>query len=241
LSLAEAPSRQGPTGPTHITRLRGNGCDLGIRQDWLPLFDEFQADLVVCGHDHNYERSFPVRGYDPMAGTDIATGTPVETRRPHPVTTTDNGVFDTTTGTVYMVLGTGGTNAVSDQYDVDPADGLPRAHVFTRPNRPEPASPGTYFRPAADAHEDATWSAKLDANTGYGVTVFDVDPGSEPGGQTSITVTFYHAAGADPVNATTGVHGSPQPNYTQFDTFKLVRPRSDDRSRRAANTTAAQA
>jgi hypothetical protein len=123
---------------------KGNGCDLGIRQEWLPLFDEFQVDLVVCGHDHNYERSFPVRGYDPMAGTDIATGTPVETRRPHPVTTTDSGVFDTTTGTVYMVLGTGGTNAVSDQYDVDPADGLPRAHVFTRPNRPVPASPGTY-------------------------------------------------------------------------------------------------
>jgi hypothetical protein len=81
----------------------------------------------------------------------------------------------------------------------------------------------------ADAHEDATWSAKLDADTGYGVTVFDVDPGSEDGGQTSITVAFYHAAGADPVNATTGAHGSPQPAYTLFDMFKLVRPRSDSR------------
>jgi hypothetical protein len=218
--------------------LKGNGCDLGIRQEWLPLFDEFQVDLVVCGHDHNYERSFPVRGYDPMAGTDIATGTPVETRRPHPVTTTDSGVFDTTAGTVYMVLGTGGTNAVSDQYDMDPADGLPRAHVFTKPNRPVSASPGTYFRAVADAHEDATWSAKLDSQTGYGVTVFDVDPGSGPGGHTSITVSYYHAPGADPVNATTGAVGSPQPAYTLFDTFKLVRPRSDGRSRRAANTSA---
>lgn len=209
--------------------LKGNGCDLGIRQEWVPLFDEFGVDLVVCGHDHNYERSFPVRGYDPMAGTDIATGTPVETRRPHPVTTTDNGVFDTSAGTVYMVLGTGGTNAVSDQYDIDPADGLPRAHVFTKPNRPVPASPGTYTRAVADAHEDAVWSAKLDETTGYGVTVFDVDPGTEAGGQTTITVTYYHAAGADPVNAITGVHGSPQPNYTKYDAFTLARSRSDGR------------
>ena len=42
----------------------GNGSDLGIRQEWLPLFDRYQVDLVLCGHDHDYERSFPVRGAD---------------------------------------------------------------------------------------------------------------------------------------------------------------------------------
>ena len=66
----------------------GNGSDLGIREEWLPLFDEYQVDLVLCGHDHDYERSFPVRGYDSMVGTEVATGAPVQTRRPHPVTTT---------------------------------------------------------------------------------------------------------------------------------------------------------
>src|SRR5580693_8610438 len=45
----------------------GNGSDLGIREAWLPLFDRYQVDLVLCGHDHDYERSFPVRGYDSMA------------------------------------------------------------------------------------------------------------------------------------------------------------------------------
>ena len=49
---------------------------------------------------------------------------------------------------------------------------------------------------AADAVEDATWSAVRDPSTGYGVAVFDVDPG-ERGGETSITVTYYHAVGAD--------------------------------------------
>ena len=52
----------------------GNGSDLGIREQWLPLFDEYQVDLVLCGHDHDYERSFPVRGYDSMVGTEVATG-----------------------------------------------------------------------------------------------------------------------------------------------------------------------
>lgn len=39
-----------------------NGADLGIRQEWLPLFDQYQVDLVVCGHEHHYERSHPLRG-----------------------------------------------------------------------------------------------------------------------------------------------------------------------------------
>ena len=39
-----------------------NGADLGIRQEWLPLFDRYGVDLVVCGHEHHYERSHPIRG-----------------------------------------------------------------------------------------------------------------------------------------------------------------------------------
>jgi hypothetical protein len=30
-----------------------NGADLGIRQEWLPLFDQYAVDLVVCGHEHH--------------------------------------------------------------------------------------------------------------------------------------------------------------------------------------------
>ena len=59
----------------------GNGSDRGIRENWLPLFDKYQVDLVLNGHDHDYERSFPVRGFDHMAGKDAVTGAPVETIR----------------------------------------------------------------------------------------------------------------------------------------------------------------
>ncbi|MGO9780329.1 MAG: purple acid phosphatase family protein [Streptosporangiaceae bacterium] len=216
----------------------GNGSDAGLREAWLPLFDEFQVDLVLCGHDHDYERSFPVRGYDSMAGTEVATGAPVQTYRPHPVSTTDTGTFDTSQGTVHLILGGGGTDANLDEYGVDIKDGLRQAKVFTKPNRPAPTTTaGVYARPGADAVEDATWSAKRDPATGYGVAVFDVDPG-ERGGHTSITVTYYHALGADPVNPSTGEKGAPTPDYTEFETFTLTRPRADASQPQAATTTA---
>jgi hypothetical protein len=208
----------------------GNGSDLGIRQEWLPLFDAYEVDLVVNGHDHDYERSFPVRGFDAMVGTEVATGAPVQTLRPHPVTTTDTGIFDTSEGTVHLILGCGGTDANLDDYGVDTTDGRPQAKVFTKANRPVASStPAVYARAAADAREDATWSAKRDTSTGYGIAVFDVDPGHEPGGPTSITVRYFHAAGADPVNPATGQIGAPTADYTEFETFTLVRPRSDGR------------
>jgi Calcineurin-like phosphoesterase len=218
----------------------GNGSDLGIRQQWLPLFDRYEVDLVLTGHEHDYERSFPVRGADRDAGRQVSTGAVVNTLRPHPVTTDDAGVFDTSRGTVHLVLGCGGTDANLDDYGTDTGDGslLPggspprtsprQAKVFTQANRPEPTTtPDVYARAAADAVEDAIWSARRDTSTGYGIAVFDVDSeGSQTAGQTSITVTHYHAVGADPVNPATGAKGAPTPDYTEFETFTLVRPRS---------------
>ena len=221
---------------------QGNGSDLGIREEWLPLFDRYEVDLVLSGHDHGYERSFPVRGFDAWAGTDSATGAPAETWRPRPVTTVDSGVFDTSQGTVHLILGCGGTDANLDAYGAGSAGPGALAKVFTRANRPAAtAAPGVYARAAADAVEDATWSARRDTATGYGIAVFDVNPGTEAGGQTSVTVGHYHAVGADLVRpaggelSAPGATGTPTApraptgDYTLFETFTLVRPRSDGR------------
>jgi hypothetical protein len=184
------------------------------------------VDLVLCGHDHDYERSFPVRGADTGAGREVTTGAAVNTLRPHPVTTTDNGVFDTRHGTVHLILGCGGTDAPLDEYGTDAADAQRQAKVFTTAGRPVATStPGVFTRQAADAVEDAVWSAKRDTATGYGIAVFDVDPDHGSGGQPSIKVTHYHAVGADPINPGTGAKGAPTPDYTEFETFTLVRPR----------------
>jgi hypothetical protein len=206
----------------------GNGSDLGIRQDWLPLFDRYEVDLVLAGHDHDYERSFPLRGTDPYVGRDIASGAVVNTLRPHPVTTADTGVFDTSTGTVHLVLGCGGAVDNLDDYGTGGLNGGHQAKVLTCANRPAATpTPGVYHRPSSYAVEDATWSARRDTSTGYGIAVFDVEPGTEAGGQTSITVSYYHAVGADPVNPATGASGAPTADYTEFETFTLVRPRAD--------------
>ena len=39
-----------------------HGSDEGIRDELVPVFDEFGVDLVFMGHDHHYERTWPLRG-----------------------------------------------------------------------------------------------------------------------------------------------------------------------------------
>ncbi len=39
---------------------RGHGSDLDVRKTWCPIFDQYRVDLVLSGHEHNYERSGPV-------------------------------------------------------------------------------------------------------------------------------------------------------------------------------------
>jgi len=198
----------------------GNGSDKGIRETWLPLFDRYGVDLVLCGHDHDYERSWPVRGCNHNVGRDAATGTPVDTCQPKPVVTAHptDGKFDTSRGTIHFILGGGGTSSPLDAYGVNPSNGLPQAKVITRANRPVPgAAPGTFMRRGADALEDAIWSARRDTDTGYGVAVFDLDPGV-PRGKTSITIRYYHALGADRM---------PTSNYELFETVVLAKDRRD--------------
>jgi Purple acid Phosphatase, N-terminal domain/Calcineurin-like phosphoesterase len=202
---------------------RGNGCDKGIRETWLPLFDRYGVDLVLCGHDHDYERSWPVRGCNHNVGRDAATGTPVDTCQPRPVLTTEpaGGRFDTSHGTIHLILGGGGTSAPLDVYGVSPQSGLPQAKVITKSNRPVPGpTPGVFVKAGADAVEDAIWSARRDTATGYGVAVFDLDPGVARG-RTSITMRYYHAVGAD---------RSPTSEYDLFDTVVLAKDRRDARS-----------
>ncbi len=198
----------------------GNGSDKGIRETWLPLFDRYGVDLVLCGHDHDYERSWPVRGCNHGVGRDAVTGAVVDTLQPQPVVTglPADGRFDTSRGTVHLILGGGGTSSPLDAFGVNPASGRLQAKVVTRPNRPKPGPrTGTWVRDGADAVEDAIWSARRDTDTGYGIGVFDLDPGV-PGGLTSITLRYYHAVGAD---------REPTPNYQLFETVEFAKKRRD--------------
>jgi hypothetical protein len=65
--------------------------------------------------------------------------------------------------------------------------------------------------------------------------MLDVDPGTEAGGQTSITVTYYRATDAGPAPLDYGLPG----DYAEFESFTLIRPRSDKRRWHARKSPAA--
>jgi 3',5'-cyclic AMP phosphodiesterase CpdA len=156
-----------------------NGADLGIREEWAPLFDRYGVDLVVCGHEHHYERSHPIRGHEPGA----VTRTPIAV-----ATATD--VIDTSQGTVHMVIGGGGTSRPSNQLFLNP----PRCRVITSVGERDPK---TGKRPPVYVEEHAPWSAVRNAEHSYGFAAFSVDPGSNRGGLTKIKVTYYDVVGPD--------------------------------------------
>jgi hypothetical protein len=184
------------------TSVPGNGSDLGIRRAWLPLFDRYEVDLVLSGHEHDYERSYPVRGYDAGAhGTvvspnpDQVKGATVDTRRPSVAQTESVLVdgtpgWDTGLGTVFLVLGGGGTNGPSNVYGTDAADGLPQAKVITERNAITGSQATGFTRNAADSIEDAPWSASINATDAYGYAIFDVDPGQRRG-ETTIKMQYF--------------------------------------------------
>jgi hypothetical protein len=150
---------------------------------------------VVCGHEHHYERSHPIRGQESNP-----TLTPVAT-----ATATD--VIDTTRGTVHMVIGGGGTSVPSNTLFFDP----PQCRVITAVGAPDPK---TGKRPPVYVKEQAPWSAVRNAAHSYGFAAFTVDPGSDPGGFTTIKVIYYDVVG-------------PNGQLAPFETFTLRRPRRD--------------
>jgi hypothetical protein len=153
-----------------------NGADLGARQEWVPLFDKYGVDLVVCGHDHHYERSLAIRGQQ-----NNETLTPI-------LTSSSTDVVDTTRGTVHMVIGGGGTSAPSNTLLFTP----PQCRVIVSVGAPDPT---TGKRPPVYVMENAVWAGVRDEAHAYGFASFDVDPGDHPGDLTAITVTYYNIDG----------------------------------------------
>jgi hypothetical protein len=152
------------------------GSDLGIRQHFMPLFYQYGVDFVLAGHDHDYERSYLVKGTD--SGTIL---------RPH-VISTDKDNVDSDQGLVHLVIGTGGTHGHDDVYLTDSTDDEPEE--------------GINVSETEIVTEDAPWSAVTDPNTTYpwGLGVFDVDPGRFPGDKTTMTFTYYHTPAATAAN-----------------------------------------
>ena len=39
-----------------------HGSTTAMHESWVPLFEEYSVDLVLSGHDHDYQRSVPIKG-----------------------------------------------------------------------------------------------------------------------------------------------------------------------------------
>ena len=54
-----------------------DGFNMSVRRYWVPLFDNYHVDLVISGHNHLYERTYPINytvsENTPMSSTENAT------------------------------------------------------------------------------------------------------------------------------------------------------------------------
>lgn len=157
-----------------ISSSDANGADLGLREKYGPLFDKYGVDLVLCGHEHDYERSLAVRG--------VVRGS--ETLTPNPASSAKDNI-DTSHGTVHMVLGGGGVSGTTNGAFFK--DGT--AKVITAVSA-KPGSDGK--RAATYVKEQAVWSAVRDEKHPYGFAAFTVDPGRHAGDTTTMHVTYYN-------------------------------------------------
>jgi 3',5'-cyclic AMP phosphodiesterase CpdA len=183
-----------------------HGSDGGIRLAWEPLFDQYHVDLVVSGHVHAYERSYPLRGAEvtkvvPSGGT----------------------VHPEAEGTTYICAGGGGQSLYTGWYGVtgggDPANvsGPPLLWEFTGSNT---ATGGTGS--TADIPDTVqNYSAYRHANWSF--ITLDVTGPRFPGGETKILVRAI-----DPTQNGNGITSTSGPAV--IDSVTLVRrSRADHR------------
>jgi hypothetical protein len=130
--------------------------------------------IVVCGHEHDYERSLPVRG--------VVSGS--ETLTPNPVSS-NTDIIDSSRGTTHMVLGGGGVSGTTNKAFFP----VGKAKVITAVGTPP--TPGAKH-PSVYVYEDTPWLGVRDAEHPYGFAAFTVDPGTGPGAATCIYVTYYN-------------------------------------------------
>ena len=209
------------------TAIPFNGSELGIRQEWLPLFDQYGVDLVFTGHEHHYERTFAVRGQQGQYSQPIAA-------------THEMDSIDTTKGTVHMILGGGGHSSPSHNlYAIDSSTGFfesellvpdPHGTAATPTISPKPRELATWS-PTMLAAPNPTSSTARDSFHGYGFATFDVDPGSDAGSWTTIDVRYHRVL--DPSNpADAG-------KVIDYDAFQLRRRRGDSGEHSLTDATAA--
>jgi hypothetical protein len=127
-----------------------HGSEGGVRQFWTPLFDQYQVDLVINGHNHIYERTDPIRGGAPTTTAPI--GATIEPAGQ---------------GTTYVACGGAGKSLYSFS--------APDSYEGSVDNV---ASVSSYVNEAGGTEEAETVAWSRVRYTGYCLLVVDVTPPS---------------------------------------------------------------
>jgi Purple acid Phosphatase, N-terminal domain/Calcineurin-like phosphoesterase len=151
-----------------------HGCEGGVQKYWTPLFDQYQVDLVINGHNHIFERTDP-----------IIAGSPTEVA---PIGAT---IYPAKDGTTYVCAGAGGVSlykfSAPDSYEGD-IDNVSSEATFV--NEYDFTTKTSYTVP-----ETVTWSRVR--YTGYNLLVVDSTPGYGPSATSSLLVRGLDEYGAE--------------------------------------------
>ena len=130
-----------------------HASDGGVRAAWCDLFDQYQVDLALSGHNHVYERTDPIR-----AG------------RPTTVAADNAIVYPATDGTVYYTVGSAGR----PRYNFQPGE----AETYRGNELPDTSVPNSYvWTPDGGKKAEAVnWSRVRHRN--YAFIRVDVRPGA---------------------------------------------------------------
>jgi hypothetical protein len=145
-----------------------HGSEGGVRKYWTPLFDQYEVDLVINGHNHVYERTDPIKGGNPTTTAPIgATITPA------------------TEGTTYVACGGAGKSlyafSAPDSYEG---------------NVDNVASVASYINESGSTTQDETVTWSEVRYTGYELLVVDVNPGGF-GSRSTMLVRCLNESGSE--------------------------------------------
>src|SRR5919198_1744800 len=80
-----------------------------LRDIYHPLFDKYNVDLVLQGHDHNYQRSYPIKYNSTSPSTPTITDA------------NDNNNYNNPSGRIFAIVGTGGIGLYSLSNNNEPS------------------------------------------------------------------------------------------------------------------------
>jgi hypothetical protein len=148
---------------------QGHGSDGGIRTIWEPIFDAYQVDLVLNGHNHAYERTYPIKAGAPTAV--VASGATA---------------YPATQGTTYICAGNGGQSLYNGWYGSTGAgaagSGTPQVYEWSG------GDSATGGSGSAENVNDPVTGYSAFRQSSFGFIVVDVTAPTTQGGTTTMRI-----------------------------------------------------